>query len=468
MSTARRTPCVLVQSTVSWLHLMSKDFILETRDLVKEFKGFVAVNGVNLGVQRGQIHALIGPNGAGKTTVFNLLTKFLIPTGGQILFNGHDITTEKPAQVARRGDDITFMPFNQPALDLSEFAVSGRESAWFDVFAWSGRDLYRPGEVVRISALLRDNDGKPVPMKGNKAQPLFVRLKQPNGKPFVESRIEAGAQGYYRFEKLIPQEAPTGRWQVQFRTAPGAAEVVQGMSLRIEEFLPERMKLDLASAQKTLKPGEALQLDVTAAYLYGAPASGNRFTARLGLIAEQHPVEKYPDHYFGDPTIALPKKTDDIVDSELDEQGRLKTPIELPTEVKGGAPVSAARWSTPSAPGPSPSARRPRTSWASAPTSTSWPRPARGTTGSSGRVPGSTPPVRHSTADPGGGATVHPEFPKIPSWSIGFRTSGRSSWRTWNRRVAIFTGRHPNQTGYLAIRRLNVCSPSCLMISCAM
>jgi branched-chain amino acid transport system ATP-binding protein len=79
------------------------DFILETRNLVKEFKGFVAVNDVNLKVARGQIHAMIGPNGAGKTTVFNLLTKFLIPTSGHILFNGHDITAEKPAQIARRG-----------------------------------------------------------------------------------------------------------------------------------------------------------------------------------------------------------------------------------------------------------------------------------------------------------------------------------------------------------------------------
>ncbi len=82
---------------------MSSEYILETRNLVKEFKGFIAVNDVNLQVRRGQIHALIGPNGAGKTTVFNLLTKFLIPTRGQILFNGNDITSEKPAQVARRG-----------------------------------------------------------------------------------------------------------------------------------------------------------------------------------------------------------------------------------------------------------------------------------------------------------------------------------------------------------------------------
>ena len=82
---------------------MSEDFILKTNELVKEFKGFVAVNSVNLGVRRGQIHALIGPNGAGKTTVFNLLTKFLIPTSGHIVFNGKDITATKPAQIAREG-----------------------------------------------------------------------------------------------------------------------------------------------------------------------------------------------------------------------------------------------------------------------------------------------------------------------------------------------------------------------------
>ncbi len=77
--------------------------ILETRNLTKEFKGFTAVNEVNLKVQRGHIHALIGPNGAGKTTCFNLLTKFLVPTSGQILFNGNDITAAKPAQIARMG-----------------------------------------------------------------------------------------------------------------------------------------------------------------------------------------------------------------------------------------------------------------------------------------------------------------------------------------------------------------------------
>ncbi len=82
---------------------MAAEIILETTGLTKEFKGFVAVNHVDLKVRRGHIHALIGPNGAGKTTFFNLLTKFLPPTAGTITFNGEDITHERPAQTARRG-----------------------------------------------------------------------------------------------------------------------------------------------------------------------------------------------------------------------------------------------------------------------------------------------------------------------------------------------------------------------------
>jgi branched-chain amino acid transport system ATP-binding protein len=82
---------------------LSAEIILETQGLTKEFKGFVAVNNVDLKVRRGDIHALIGPNGAGKTTFFNLLTKFLLPTRGTITYQGTDITHEKPAQTARRG-----------------------------------------------------------------------------------------------------------------------------------------------------------------------------------------------------------------------------------------------------------------------------------------------------------------------------------------------------------------------------
>lgn len=82
---------------------MADNAILSVRNLVKEFSGFRAVDGVNIDIKEGTIHALIGPNGAGKTTCFNLLTKFLTPTSGSIVYRGQDITNMKPADIARLG-----------------------------------------------------------------------------------------------------------------------------------------------------------------------------------------------------------------------------------------------------------------------------------------------------------------------------------------------------------------------------
>ena len=82
---------------------MSDEIILEARGLTKEFKGFTAVDHVDLKVRKGSIHALIGPNGAGKTTTFNLLTKFLPVTSGHIIYKGVDITRLTASEVSRSG-----------------------------------------------------------------------------------------------------------------------------------------------------------------------------------------------------------------------------------------------------------------------------------------------------------------------------------------------------------------------------
>lgn len=76
---------------------------LETRALCKSFAGYVVVDGVDLKVRQGAIHGIIGPNGAGKTTLFNLITRFLSPTSGAIVYQGRHITRSTPARVARQG-----------------------------------------------------------------------------------------------------------------------------------------------------------------------------------------------------------------------------------------------------------------------------------------------------------------------------------------------------------------------------
>ena len=122
---------------------MTTDCILQTQKLSKEFKGFVAVDRVDLSVRRGSIHALIGPNGAGKTTCFNLLTKFLQPSQGVIRFQGRDITRRQPADVARlglvRSFQISAVFLNLTALENVRLALQRVRGGSFDF--WRSEEI---------------------------------------------------------------------------------------------------------------------------------------------------------------------------------------------------------------------------------------------------------------------------------------------------------------------------------------
>ncbi len=136
---------------------MSDEFILQTSGLTKEFAGFVAVSDVNLQVRRGTIHALIGPNGAGKTTCFNLLTKFLRPSKGQILYKGKDITAMAPADVARlglvRSFQISAVFPHLTALENVRVALQRQHGQSFDF--WRSKSVLNRFNA-RASELLND------------------------------------------------------------------------------------------------------------------------------------------------------------------------------------------------------------------------------------------------------------------------------------------------------------------------
>jgi len=138
---------------------MSNEIILETEDLTKEFAGFVAVNGVTLRIARGTIHALIGPNGAGKTTCFNLLTKFLQPTRGRILFKGRDITALAPADIAQlglvRSFQISAVFPHLTVLENVRLALQRRRGNSFDF--WRSKNVLN--ELDDRAMVLLDNVG---------------------------------------------------------------------------------------------------------------------------------------------------------------------------------------------------------------------------------------------------------------------------------------------------------------------
>jgi branched-chain amino acid transport system ATP-binding protein len=145
------------ENDVSVGNVVREDTILETEDLTKEFAGFVAVRGVSLRVRRGSIHALIGPNGAGKTTCFNLLTKFMAPTRGRIVFDGRDITALKPADVAQLGLGRSFQISavfpHLTVLENVRIALQRRRGASFDF--WRSKRILRALDD-RAQALIAD------------------------------------------------------------------------------------------------------------------------------------------------------------------------------------------------------------------------------------------------------------------------------------------------------------------------
>ncbi len=294
---------------------------------------YVSDLGLHARVQAGQLwlHTASLANGTARAgvAVQVLDQSSLVLATGETDANG-DLTlayTPKAEHVliARSDSEIALIPFRQPALDLSEFAIAGRKQTPQDVYAWSGRDLFRPGEPLQVSALLRDFDGRAL----KEAQPLFATLRQPDGRAVSTLPLEAGELGYYSYQRTLAADAATGKWTLEYRLDPSATDPLGRFAFRIEEFLPERLKLALDSDSAVLTPGQPLVLKVDADYLYGAPAGGNRFTAELIYRNASHPVATHKDYFFGDPTLELPKEPQAAIDAKLGDDGTLTQEIAL-------------------------------------------------------------------------------------------------------------------------------------------
>jgi len=251
--------------------------------------------------------------------------------------NGRASFSERPATakvvVARHGQQLSMITLKEPALDLSEYEITGLPGQPLRLFPYAGRDLYRPGETFEISVLARDADGRPVP-----AQPIQAILKRPDGKnQFTGSwQPDAKASGYYRQRIELPVDAPTGSWRLELRSDPASKLAGATFRFGVEEFLPERMKLEMASQQTKLSPAESLQIDVKGTYLYGAPAAGNQLLGVAVFERQKNPLAKQlPGFEFGDPNEDSQRQRIELPSSELDAKGEMSLNVDLaPAEGK--------------------------------------------------------------------------------------------------------------------------------------
>ena len=238
---------------------------------------------------------------------------------------------------AKRGQEFSLLSLVEPALDLSEFDTGGHLARGVKIFAYTGRDLYRPGESLQVSVLVRDADGQPVP-----PAPISALLKRADGKVVQQFTLAAKEVklGYFQQAVTLPQDAQTGTWTLEFRADPAAKVADNVMKIQVEEFLPERMKLDLKSAAAFLKPGDEFSITAQGDYLYGAPAGGNRVLTTVQTERAKIPFPKeWPGFEYGDFDDDALKKRDEVPDTVLTDDGSAEISIETP-KVKPASPFN--------------------------------------------------------------------------------------------------------------------------------
>lgn len=218
--------------------------------------------------------------------------------------------------VVTKGDATSILPLSTAALDLSEFHLSSRDYREEELFIYTPRDIYRGGDEVVLSALLRNDDGKPLA-----ARPLQASLFRPDGQKIKTFAWQPSAPGYYEWRYALGDDAQTGNWRL---TVEGAS-AAQSFQFKVEDFMPERLKITYNEGKpaKLLAKSDDMSVTVLGEYLYGAPASGNKFSAAIRIRPEPHPFAELADFSFGNAGTDTDRINFDYDDKELNKDGKL-------------------------------------------------------------------------------------------------------------------------------------------------
>ncbi|MBL4826386.1 MAG: alpha-2-macroglobulin family protein, partial [Spongiibacteraceae bacterium] len=252
--------------------------------------------------------------------------------------------------VAQAGQHYSVIETRKPALDLSDFDIGRRPQLPLELFVYTPRDLFRPGEVIDFNALLRDGDGRTP-----QATVLNAQINRPDGSVAKTFKWQSQDLAYYHYAWQVPGKAAVGNWEL---VLTGALKKPKVYPFKVEEFLPERMKLSInpkSSGPMVVAPNETLKVPVLGEYLYGAPASGNRLSTLVRVKPWRSPIKTLEHYQFGDVNEVGLTQGFELKDLRLDKQGEgellipshwrdVRSPLEIKTISSlyetGGRPVT--------------------------------------------------------------------------------------------------------------------------------
>ncbi|MDA9951499.1 MG2 domain-containing protein, partial [Oligoflexaceae bacterium] len=177
--------------------------------------------------------------------------------------------------VAKSGEDLSYLSFQDVAIDDEKIQEQGKNTfdpgvAGMDVFAYSSRGVYRPGEAIEFSALIRDKNFKSVAGKAFK-----VSFKSPRDKVIEERVVKTTNAGFLSRTFSTDPSYETGQYSVVVEIGK---KVLTRYSVQVEEFVPERIDLQVSSKKKSYIAEQKADVLVDAQYLFGTPVKGGKFT----------------------------------------------------------------------------------------------------------------------------------------------------------------------------------------------
>ncbi|WP_439835579.1 alpha-2-macroglobulin family protein [Aeromonas enteropelogenes] len=218
--------------------------------------------------------------------------------------------------LAEQGKHLAVLRLDGAALDLSTFDLGTQPWQAQQLYLFSGRDIYRPGERLDSEILLKGQDGQLLP-----GMAVELEVKQPDGQLLEQKRLLPDNLGAAHYGLRLPMDAPLGRWSINLKTAAGSRFE---WPFLVEEFLPERLKLQLGKGPdgEVMDPDAALTLGLQGDYLYGAPASATRAKAEVKISRATMPFTRWQEFTLGDVLLGEQAKALDPVNLTLNEQGQ--------------------------------------------------------------------------------------------------------------------------------------------------
>ena len=241
--------------------------------------------------------------------------------------------------VVEKEEDFNYIDLRETGVETSRFDVGGltQYAADFNVFLYSPRDIYRPGEEVHLSAIVRNDKINVI-----KDIPLITKIVTPTGKVFEEYKKDLNEQGSFELSFTLPEYAQTGGYSAEVYT--GSKQLIGSYKLNVEEFVPDKIRVNVKSDKEKTKPGDKVTINTTAEFLFGAPAAEMKYETDIQLNHKSFSSKNYPGYVFSNSSITNTSVDHTLLEGQLDSEGKTKIEYNIPSEIQSKGVVTGTAY----------------------------------------------------------------------------------------------------------------------------